>query len=116
MFPVSGASLFCMEKPGFQATAAIKQQQGLAILAKRAMVYYYHSSCLGLPVVIVDCQVEGFIYHLKHVWQGGYAAMHEINIYGAEQKVCCDFFDELWMGGNPDKLNKVGHSTVYRTD
>ena len=33
-----------------------------------------------------------------------------------EQKICCDCVDNLWMGGKPEKLNKVGHSTVYRTE
>ena len=43
-------------------------------------------------------------------------AMHEINIDGAEQNICCNCFDELCMGGNPEKLNKVAHSTVYSMD
>ena len=43
-------------------------------------------------------------------------ATHEIDIVGAERKICRDCFDKLWMGGKPDKLKKVGHSTVYMTD
>ena len=43
-------------------------------------------------------------------------SMHEINLDEAEQKICRNCFDELWIGGKPDKLNKVQHSTVYRTD
>ena len=42
--------------------------------------------------------------------------MHEINIEGAELKIFRNCVDELWMGGKPDKLKKVQHSTVYRTD
>ena len=43
-------------------------------------------------------------------------AMHEINIDGAQRKICRNCVDELWMGGKPDNLKKVGHITVYRTD
>ena len=34
----------------------------------------------------------------------------------AERKIFHDFVDELRMGGKPEKLKKVGHSTVYRKD
>ena len=43
-------------------------------------------------------------------------AMHEINLDGAERKIFHNCVDEIWMGGKPDKLKKVQHSTVYRTD
>ena len=43
-------------------------------------------------------------------------AMYEIDIDGAERKICCDCVDKLWMGGKPKKLKKVQHITVYRTD
>ena len=42
--------------------------------------------------------------------------MHKTDIDGEEQKICHNCVDELWMGGKPQKLNKVQHSTVYRTD
>ena len=42
--------------------------------------------------------------------------MHAIDLDGVEQNICHNFVDELWMGGKPDKLKKVVHSTVYRTD
>ena len=48
--------------------------------------------------------------------QGGYVDMHEINIDGAECKVCRDCVDKLCMGGKPEKFRKVGHRTVYRMD
>ena len=47
---------------------------------------------------------------------GGYVAMHEIDIYGAEWKICRDCIDKLWVGGKPGKLKKVGHITVSRID
>ena len=43
-------------------------------------------------------------------------AMHEINLDGAERNICCNFVDELWMGGKPDQLKNLGHRTVYRMD
>ena len=43
-------------------------------------------------------------------------AMHEINIGGSDQKICHDCVNKLCMGGKPEKLKKVGHRTVYRTD
>ena len=42
--------------------------------------------------------------------------MHEIDLDGAERKICRDFVDKLWMGGKPDKLKKVQRITVYKTD
>ena len=42
--------------------------------------------------------------------------MHKINLDKAEQKVCHDYFDELWIGGKPEKLKKVVPSIVYRTN
>ena len=42
-------------------------------------------------------------------------AMHVIDLDGAEQNIFRNCVDELRMGGKPDKLKKVGHSTVYRT-
>ena len=41
--------------------------------------------------------------------------MHDIDFDGSELKICCDCVEKLWMGGNPEKLKKVQHSTVYRT-
>ena len=53
---------------------------------------------------------------LCHVWQGGYVDIHDIDIVGAERKICRNYVYELWVGGKPEKLEKVQHSTVYRTD
>ena len=38
---------------------------------------------------------------------GGYVAMHEFDIDGAEQKICRGCVDELCMGSKPNKLKKV---------
>ena len=40
--------------------------------------------------------------------------MHEIDLDGVEQKIFCDCVDDIRMGGNTEKLNKVQHSTMYR--
>ena len=47
------------------------------------MVCSYRSSCLDLPVALVDCQMKGCELRL-HLCQGGYVAMHEIYLDGAE--------------------------------
>ena len=43
-------------------------------------------------------------------------AMYEIDIDGAERKICCDCVDKLQMGDKPEKLKNLGHSTVYSTE
>ena len=80
------------------------------------MVCSYRSSCLELPVALVDFQMKVCELRLHQVCQGSYVAMYDINIDGAEQKVFRNCVDELWMGGKPQKLRKVQHRTVYRTD
>ena len=80
------------------------------------MVCSYRSYCLDLPVALVDCQMKGCELRLHHVCQGGYVAMQEIELDGAERKICCKCVDDLRMGGKPEKLKMVQHSTVYRTD
>ena len=67
-------------------------------------------------MALVDCQMKVCESLLHHVCQGGYMAMHEIDLDGAEFNICCNRVDKLWMGGKPDKLKKVQHSTVYRTE
>ena len=84
-------------------TATIKQQRRLTIISKPEMVCSYCSSCLDLPVALVDFQMKGFELRLQHVCQGGYVAMHEINIDGAEQNICRECIDDLRMGGKPEK-------------
>ena len=43
-------------------------------------------------------------------------AMHEIELGRAERKIFLNSVDDLFMGGKPEKLNKVGHRNVYRTE
>ena len=85
-------------------------------MANPKMVFSYRSSCLDLLVALVDCQMKGCELRLHHIYQGGYVAMHEINIDRAERKNFHNCLDKLWMGGKPEKLKKVQHITVYRTD
>ena len=63
-------------------------------------------------MALVDCQTKGCELRLHHVCQGGYVAMHDINLDGEEQEIFCNCVDEIWMGGKSDKLKKVQHSTV----
>ena len=80
------------------------------------MVCSYRSSCLDLPVALVDFQMKVCESRLHHVCQGEYVAMHEIKLDRAERKICRDCVDDLRMGGKPYKLKMAHHSTVYRTD
>ena len=67
-------------------------------------------------MALVDCQMKVCESRLYHVCQGEYVAMHDIDLDGAELNICRDCVDKIWMGGKTDKLNKVQHSTVYRTE
>ena len=80
------------------------------------MVYSYRSSCLDLPVALVDIYIEGCASRLQHIYQGEYVAMNEINLVGAERNIYHNCVDKFWMGGKTEKLKKVQHSTVYRMD
>ena len=79
------------------------------------MVCYCHSSCIDLTVALVDCQAKVCASRLHHVCQGGYLAVHEINLDGAERNICRDYVGKLQMRSKPKKLKKVGHNNVYRT-
>ena len=61
------------------------------------MVCSYFSSCLELPMALVGCQVEVCALRLQHVYKGGYVAMREIDINGAERNIFHDCVDDLWM-------------------
>ena len=63
----------------------------------------------------VDFKLEGCASRLHKVYNGEYVTMYEINIDGSERKIFRDCVDELRIEVKPDKLKKVGHSTVYRT-
>ena len=65
---------------------------------------------------LVDCQTKVCESRLHHVYQGEYVNTHEIYLDREERKICCNCVDDLWIGGKPDKLKKVQHSTVYRMD
>ena len=38
--------------------------------------------------------------------------MYDIYLDGAERVICRGCVDDIWMGGKPDKMNKVGHRTM----
>ena len=58
--------------------------------------------------------MKGCESRLRQVCQGGYLAMHEIGLDGAELNICHDCVDKIWIGSKPEKLKKVQHSNVYR--
>ena len=82
------------------------------MLTNPTMAFYYHYSCMNLTVVLVGFQMEGCAPRLKHVFQGEYVDMHEIDLDGAEQNICRDCVDDIWMGCQPDKLTNVVHYCV----
>ena len=100
------------KKQGFRDTTAIKQQRRLMILSNLTIVCSYPYSCLNVPVELVDCHMVGCASLFHHICQGGYVAMHEIDIDIAERKLSCDCVDDIQIGGKPDKLMKVGHITM----
>ena len=116
MFPVSEANFFGEKIPHFRATAAIKQQQQSTITADPKMACSYRSSCLGLHVALFGWQMKGSELRMHHVCQGGYVAMHEIELDGSERKICCECIDDLRMGGKFEKSKMMQDSTVYRMD
>ena len=76
------------------------------------MLCSYSSSCIDLPVALVDFQVEGFPSHLHQVYKGGYVAVNEINVDTGERNICCDCVDKIRGQGKSETLNKVVDSTV----
>ena len=86
------------------------------IMVNSKIVCSYRSSCLELPMSLVHFQMKGCELCLHRVCQGKYVAMHAIDIDGTERKIFRNCVDDIWMGGKSNKLKKVQHSTVYRTD
>ena len=57
MFPASEATFFARKILDYGVIGAIKQQRQLTNLTNMTMVCSYHSSCLDLPMALVDCPV-----------------------------------------------------------
>ena len=116
MFPVSGDNLFAWKKncffnhSGHKKVAAIDDTDKTNHFMLLPSLLYLLTcgscwlSCLGVCIALTPRLSRGYV------------DMHKINIDGTERKICCHCFDELWVGGKPEKLNKVLHSTVYRTE
>ena len=67
-------------------------------------------------MALVDCQAEVCESRLNHICHREYVAIHGIEIDRAEQKICSDCVDKIWIGGKPEKFNKMGQSTMYKTE
>ena len=76
-------------------------------MANPKMVCSYRSSCIDLPVALVDCQMKGCESRLNNVYQGEYMGMHEIDLDGEEWKICSDCIDRICMRGDPEKVKKT---------
>ena len=94
----------------------IKQQRRLTNLTNPTMVYSSRSSCIDLPVLLVDCQVEDCPSRLQHVCQREYVILNYNYFDGAEWKIFRDCVDKLRDWGKSETSKKVGYSTVYRKD
>ena len=67
-------------------------------------------------MALVDCQIKGFESRLHHIYQGGYVAMHEIELDISKHKICHECIDDLSMGGKFEKSKMMQDSTVYRME
>ena len=52
------------------------------------MACTYGSSCLGLPVLLVDCQVDVYLWWLHHMCQGEHESLKGVERDGPERKLC----------------------------
>ena len=80
------------------------------------MLCSYRYSCIDLPVVLVDFQVEGCPSCLYHIFQGEYVAMNEIDIDGGERNICHNCVQEIQGRGKSETFKKLGDRNVYGTD
>ena len=76
------------------------------------MVCSYRYFSLDLTVALVDCKVEGCPLRFRHVCQGGYVVLNDIDFDGVERNICRNCVDELHGRGKSETLKKVGDSTV----
>ena len=67
-------------------------------------------------MLLVDCHVEGFPFHLHHFFQGKYVLLNYIDFDGVDRKIFRNCVDEIQGRGKSDTPKKVGCSTVYGTE
>ena len=60
----------------------------------------YPSSFIDLPVVLVDCWVEGLHLRFKHVCQEVCVLLYSIGSEGGERKFCINCNEKLGVRGN----------------
>ena len=65
------AIFFLREKDGFLSHSGHKTAAAIEDTGKPEMVCSCRSSCLDLPVALVDFQMKGCESRLRHVCQGG---------------------------------------------
>ena len=66
-------------------------------------------------MALVDFLVEGRPSSLRHICQGEYVAMNEIDLDRGEQNIFRNYVDEIQGRGKSKTLNNMGSSTVYGT-
>ena len=73
----------------------------------------YRSTCLELTVALVDCNMEDCSSRLRHIFQGEYVVLNDIDFDGAGREIYHDCVDKLRGREKSETLKKVGESTVY---
>ena len=96
-----GETFFLQKKEDFWAIAATKKQWQLTILKNLTMVFSYSSYFIDLPVVLIDCQVEGCLWRLYQNFQWEYVTLKDFKFYRGERNICRGCVGELgggWVG------------------
>ena len=84
----------------------------------------YHSFIFSLMVhhinllilLLLSLSEYTLFKNISRTIGGGGVIFNDINFDGEEQKICCNFVDELRGQGKSETLKKVEDINVYRTD
>ena len=112
MLPVSEVNFFAISNTGFWSHSGHKTA---AVFDKSDKSDYGVFLPLFLYLLTFGtCLLLGG--SLPHGCQGGHAAMNEIDLDRGERDICRNYVDKILGQGKSQTLNKVGDSTVYRTE
>ena len=67
------------------------------------MVCSYSSSCLDLPVALVNFQVKVLPLSLYQVCQGYYVLLNDIDFEGGERNICPNCVGNIGRGGESQR-------------
>ena len=63
-------------------------------------------------MALFNCHMKRCESFLYHVCQGGNVDMHDINDDVAEWNIFHSCVDKLWMGGKPEKFDRIQGSLL----